>query len=361
MASMAPRFVRPNVREMHGYTPGEQPAPGARIVKLNTNENPFAPSPKVVQAIQNVEPEMLRRYPNPTANTFRDAAASLLGITPDMIIAGNGSDDILTIATRSFVPPGGTLAYPDPTYSLYPVLARIEEARTVAVPWERDFALPIDALIETKADAIYLANPNAPTGTFVSPMKVEELAKRFPGLVLVDEAYVDFAEDNCVPLVREHENVIVTRTLSKAYSLAGLRFGYGVAQSHVIGEMMKVKDSYNCDAISILAATAAIQDQEYARGTWEKVRSERQRLSAELTQMGWTVLPSQANFIFVACPSGKGKEAYLGLKEQGILVRHFDKPGLSDKIRITVGTMQENNALLGGIKALTASEKPMLV
>src|SRR5687768_7084952 len=156
---MAPQFVRPNVREMHGYAPGEQPGVGERVVKLNTNENPFPPSPKVVQAIQNIEPELLRRYPNPTADPFRDAAAELLGVTREMILAGNGSDDVLTVATRTFVPPGGTLAYPDPTYSLYPVLASLEEARTVTVPWEQDYALPIDALLETKADAIYLANP----------------------------------------------------------------------------------------------------------------------------------------------------------------------------------------------------------
>ena len=358
---MAPRFVRPNVRQMHGYTPGEQPGPAERVIKLNTNENPFPPSPRVVQAIQNVEPEMLRRYPNPTAEPFRAAAAKLLGVTPEMILAGNGSDDVLTVATRTFVRPGGTLAYPDPTYSLYPILARLEDAESVGVPWERDYALPIDALVESGADAVYLANPNAPTGTFVSPMKVEELARQFPGVILVDEAYVDFAEDDCVPLVKEYENVVITRTLSKAYALAGLRFGYAVGQEHVIAEMMKVKDSYNTDAISIVAATAAIEDQEYARGTWEKVRSERQRLSAELTHMGWAVLPSQANFILVTCPNGKGREAYLGLKQQGILVRHFDKPGLSDKIRITVGTMQENNALLTGIKALTVAEKPVLV
>jgi histidinol-phosphate aminotransferase len=359
--TMAPRFVRPNVREMHGYTPGEQPTIGERVVKLNTNENPFTPSPKVIQAIQNVEPEMLRRYPNPTADLFREAAAKMLEVTPDMIIAGNGSDDLLTIATRTFVPPGGTLAFPDPTYSLYPILAQLEDAKTAAIPWETDYSLPIDALAETKAHAIYLANPNAPTGTFVSPMKVEELARKFTGLVLVDEAYVDFAEDNCVPLVREYENVVITRTLSKAYALAGLRFGYAVAQPQVVAEMMKVKDSYNVDAISVLAATAAIEDQAYARNSWEHVRKERQRLSVELDQLGWKVLPSQANFIFVICPHGKGKEAYLGLKQQGILVRHFDKAGLNDKIRITVGTMQENNALLGGIKALTAAEKPVLV
>lgn len=355
---MAPKFVRSNVRAMAGYTPGEQPAPGERVVKLNTNENPYPPSPKVMAAIRELEAEMLRRYPNPTADAFRDAAARLWGLpTREMILAGNGSDDILTIATRTFVPPGGTLAYPDPTYSLYPVLAAIETARTVAVPWAKDYQLPIDELIATRADAIYLANPNAPTGTFVSPMKVAELAKAFDGLVLVDEAYADFADDNCVALVKAHENVVISRTLSKAYSLAGLRFGYAIAQQHVIAEMMKVKDSYNTDAISIVAATAAIEDQEYARRTWDNVRSERHRVTAELRELGWDVLPSEANFVLAAPPDGRGKEAYLGLKRQGILVRWFDKPGLSDKIRITIGTSQENNALLGGIKALTAAEK----
>lgn len=354
---MVPTFVRPAIRAMEGYTPGEQPGAGERVVKLNTNENPFPPSPKVMQAIREVEAESLRRYPNPTAEAFREAAAQVLGVTPDMIIAGNGSDDILSVAVLTFTGPGDTLAYPDPTYSLYPVLADLDEVKTVTVPWDEDWSLPIDALLATKARAIFLANPNAPSGTVVSPQKIDELAQKFSGLVLIDEAYVDFAEDNCLPLVRKHENVVVTRTLSKAYSLAGLRFGFAVAQPSVIREMNKARDSYPCDAISVAAATAAISDQEYAKKTWEHVRSERQRISSELTQMGWTVLPSQANFILASTPSGRGREAYLGLKQQGILVRYFDKPGLSDKIRVTVGTSQENNALLGGIKTLTAAEK----
>jgi histidinol-phosphate aminotransferase len=355
---MAPTFVRPTVRAMAGYTPGEQPAPGERVVKLNTNENPYPPSPRVMQAIRELEAEMLRRYPSPTADAFRDAAARLWRLpSREMILAGNGSDDILTIATRTFVPPGGVLAYPAPTYSLYPVLARLEDARVAAVPWEKDYDLPVEALLETRASAIYLANPNAPTGTFVSPMKVAALARAFEGLVLVDEAYADFAGDNCVALVKQHANVVISRTLSKAYSLAGLRFGYAIGQAEVIAEMMKVKDSYNCDAVSIAAATAAIEDQEYAQGTWEKVRTERERVSSELRQLGWEVLPSEANFVLAAPPDGRGKEAYQSLKRQGILVRHFDQPGLGDKIRITIGTSQENNALLSGVKAATVAEK----
>ena len=355
---MAPSFVRANVRAMQGYAPGEQPGIGERVVKLNTNENPFPPSERVMKAIREVESEVLRRYPNPTGDLFRSAAAKLLGVTPDMILCGNGSDDILTIATRSFIPAGGKLAFPDPTYSLYPVLAQLESAHTAPVAWEKEWSLPIDALLETKADAIYIANPNAPSGTSVSPLKVAELAKRFDGALLIDEAYADFADDNCVTLVHSHPNVIISRTLSKAYSLAGLRFGFAIAQPQVIEQMMKVKDSYNCDAISVIAATAAIADQEHAKRGWDHIRSERQRVSSELTQVGWTVLPSQANFILAGVPNGKGKEAYLGLKEQGILVRYFNLPGLTDKIRVTIGTSQENNAFLGGIKALTLAEKP---
>ena len=193
---------------------------------------------------------------------FRDAAAKVLGVTPNMILCGNGSDDILTIATRTFIPPGGVLAYPEPTYSLYPVLAKLEEAKVSPVEWGNEWSLPLEELVATKADAIYLANPNAPSGTFVPSSQIATLASQFDGLVLVDEAYVDFAEDNCLDLVREFQNVVISRTFSKAYSLAGMRFGYAIAQAEVIDEMLKVKDSYNVDAVSVVAATAALLDQE---------------------------------------------------------------------------------------------------
>jgi histidinol-phosphate aminotransferase len=349
---MAPQFVRANVRGMAGYTPGEQPSIGERVVKLNTNENPFPPSPKVMQAIGQIEPEVLRRYPNPTADLFRTSAGKVLGIDKDMIMAGNGSDEILAIALRTFLGAGDLLAFPEPTYSLYPVLADLAEIPHTTVPWEKDYSLPTEALLASNPKAIFLCNPNAPTATFIPPSKIRDLAKKFAGLLLIDEAYVDFADDSCLSLVKDHANILICRTLSKAYSLAGLRFGYGVAQQQVISEMMKVKDSYNCDAISICAATAAIADQAYAKQTWDYVREERARLTKELNSMGWKVIPSQANFILVHVPDSNGKAAYQGLKEQGILVRYFDRPGLTDKIRITVGTADENNALLAGIKSL---------
>ena len=350
-------LVRDNVRTMHGYTPGEQPGLGERVVKLNTNENPFPPSPKVMQALREVEAEHLRKYPNPVGQPFRVAAAKLWNLSPENFITGNGSDDILTIATRTFVPPGGTLAFPSPTYSLYNVLAALEQAVVAAVPWDSGYSLPIEALIKTNARAIYLANPNAPTGTFVAPAEIARLAAAFPGLVLIDEAYADFADGNCVSLVSKFENVVVSRTLSKAYSLAGLRFGYAIAQPHIIEEMMKVKDSYNCDVLSIVAATAAIEDQEYARSCWDMVKAERDRVTNELEAIGCHVVPSHGNFVLAGIPGGNGKAAYQGLKAKGILVRYFDSPGLTDKIRITIGTANENNALIAGLASLVSNQK----
>jgi histidinol-phosphate aminotransferase len=334
---------------MAPYVPGEQPAPGEPVIKLNTNENPFPPSPHVLEAIRNIDPELLRRYPSPKADLFRATAASLHGVSPDMILAGNGSDEILAIAVRTFLGPGDTLAYPDPTYSLYPVLAESCENRVVTVPWEADFVLPIAALLKTGARAIFFANPNAPTGTLVPSARVRELALAYDGLLLVDEAYVDFADESCLALVRELPNVMICRTFSKGYSLAGLRFGYAIAAPELIAEMTKVKDSYNCDAIAILAATAALEDQDYARKTWQAVRAERARLAAELTRRGWTVTPSQTNFLFAQCPHGNAGELYHMLKSKKILVRYFDKPGLTDKLRISLGTAAQNDALLAAL------------
>jgi histidinol-phosphate aminotransferase len=334
---------------MAPYVPGEQPAPGERVIKLNTNENPFPPSPRVLAAIRDIDGEALRRYPSPKADAFRATAAAVHGVSPDMVLAGNGSDEILAIAVRTFLGPGDVLAYPDPTYSLYPVLAATSENRVVTVPWEPGWELPLTALLATGARAIFFANPNAPTGTLVRSSRVRELALAFDGLLLVDEAYVDFADENCLALVRELPNVMLCRTFSKGYSLAGLRFGYAIAAPALVVEMTKVKDSYNCDAVSIRAATAALADQDYARGTWQAVRAERTRLAGELRQRGWDVIPSQTNFLLATCPGGKAAEIYRELKAKRILVRYFDKPGLADKLRITIGTAEQNDALLAAL------------
>jgi histidinol-phosphate aminotransferase len=342
--------VRPTIANMTGYVPGEQPRAGERIVKLNTNENPYPPSPKVLEAVRAIDADSLRRYPNPTADAFRDAAAALFDLTRDHLIAGNGSDDVLAVAVRTFLGPGDVLAYPNPTYSLYPVLAEMHDVRVAEVPWDQPgWRLPIDGLLAARPRAVFFASPNAPTGTPVSLDDIRNLARRFDGLVLVDEAYVDFADGDALPVVRDHDNVLVCRTLSKSYSLAGLRFGYGIGHPSLVAEMMKVKDSYNCDAVSIAAATAALADQDHARATWQAIRAERARLTSELVSRGWEVIPSQTNFVFARPPGGNAGELYRALKAKGILVRYFDKPGLADRLRITVGKPEETDALLGAL------------
>jgi histidinol-phosphate aminotransferase len=328
--------------------------PGARVVKLNTNENPYPPSPRVLEAIRAVPPHVLQRYPRPMADEFRAAASRVLSVPADAILAGNGSDDILTIATRTFLAPGDALAYPTPTYSLYPVLARLQDARIVAVPWASGWSLPIQALVATGARAIYLCNPNAPSGTHVPFAAVESLARAFDGAVLVDEAYVDFADENCLELALRLPNVVVSRTLSKGYALAGLRFGFAVTRPETVREMAKVKDSYNCDALSIAAASAAIADQDYARGTWTKIRAERVRLTRALEGLGWGVLPSQANFVLASAPGVRGRAAqvHAALRARGVLTRYFDSPDLDDKLRITVGTSEDTDSLVGALSSL---------
>jgi histidinol-phosphate aminotransferase len=344
-----PPRARPAIESMTAYTPGEQPGPGEQVIKLNTNENPYPPSPRVMEAIRALDGEALRRYPNPMADSFRAVAARVHGVTPEMILAGNGSDEILAMVMRTFLGPGDRLAYPHPTYSLYPVLADIGEVNVVEIPWGPAWSLPTQALLAAGARAILFANPNAPSGTLVPPEQVRALADRFDGVVLVDEAYVDFAHTDCMALVKSCPNVIVSRTFSKGYALAGLRFGYAVGSTAVMAAMAKVKDSYNCDALSIAAATAALEDQEYARGAWEAVRRERERLSGELSRRGWTVIPSEANFLLATPPGGDGGAMYQALKARRILIRHFAKPGLSDKVRITIGTPEQNDALLAAV------------
>jgi histidinol-phosphate aminotransferase len=342
---------------MAGYTPGEQPGPGERVIKLNTNENPYPPSPRVFEAIGRIGPDALRRYPSPMADEFRRVAARVHGVEPQSILAGNGSDDILQIALRCYCGAGDVLASPDPTYSLYPVLAELADVRFVTVPWGPHWTLPLEPLLATGARAIFFANPNAPSGTWVPPYDVAALASRTDALILVDEAYVDFSEGNCLSLLQHHDNVLISRTLSKGYGLAGLRFGYAVGHPRIIEQMTKVKDSYNCDAIAIAAACAALDDQEYARAQWGRIKGERTRITTELEGRGFAVIPSQGNFVLATVPSGRRALAlYNGLKSKGVLVRFFDKPGLDDKLRITIGTADENDALLAALDGCGSDE-----
>jgi histidinol-phosphate aminotransferase len=340
--------LRPNIEAMEGYTPGYQPKE-AGFIKLNTNESPYPPSPKVVAALRAAAQSALRKYPDPMGGSARAQAAALVGVKPEQVLCGNGSDDLLTIAMRTFCGEGDVVAFPTPTYSLYEVLARIQGARVAAVPFPEDYSLP-KGLADTGARLVLVSNPNAPTGTTVPVDVLMDLAGRVEGVLLIDEAYVDFAPSDCMPLATEHENVVVTRTLSKSYSLAGLRFGYAVAQQPLIEGMTKAKDSYNVDALAIAGATAALADQEWLKANVEKVKATRERLIGRLDEMGFTCYPSQANFVLARVPPRcSAREVFEKLLERKIIVRYFDAPRLDDCIRISVGSDDEVDALLGAL------------
>jgi histidinol-phosphate aminotransferase len=342
--------IRRNILEMAGYVPGEQPRDG-EYIKLNTNENPYPPSPRVFEAIREaLTGDRLRKYPEPLGDTFRNAAAPILGVSPDQILIGNGSDDILTILTRAFVPEGGLIASPTPSYILYKSLADIQGARFRRVPFTFEWTLPVEWPSEP-SDLLFIANPNSPTGTFISPAVIVQYAMRRNCPVVLDEAYVDFAESNGLA-VKRPTNLIITRTLSKSYALAGIRFGFAVADPSVIRELVKVKDSYNCDVLSLAAATAAIRDQEYLATTRRMIVATRNRLTESLRALGFDVTPSHANFVWARRSDRPVKPLYESLKERKILVRYMNYPDYGDGLRVSVGTDAEIDRFLSELNSL---------
>ena len=350
-------MFRSNIVAMTGYTPGEQPR-GEDVIKLNTNENPYPCSPTVKAAIGRVCQAGLQKYPDPSATEFREAAAELLAselpaITPEWILCGNGSDDLLTIITRALVDSGDHIRFPRPSYVLYDTLAAIQGAECDVVDFQADWTLSERfAKHCDKLRLAFLANPNSPSGTVLAADAVAKIATALPCPLVVDEAYVDFADGNCLSLVADNERVIVTRTLSKSYALAGLRFGFAVAQPQVVAELGKVKDSYNCDALAIAGATAAIRDRAWFDRTRAAVLATRARLLAELRTRGFECVDSQANFVWCQPPGGAPKALYEQLKAAGILVRYMDYGDCGDGLRITVGTDAQIDALLAKLDDL---------
>ncbi|MGA2796838.1 MAG: histidinol-phosphate transaminase [Thermoguttaceae bacterium] len=344
-------FFRPEIEAMAGYVPGEQPQDGA-FIKLNTNENPYPPSPAVAEAIQETVGR-LKKYPDPMAETFRRRAGEVLGVDPSWILCGNGSDDILTIVTRTLVGQGQLLRLPYPSYILYKTLAELQGAGYEEIHFQADWSLPARfASPEGNPRLVFLANPNSPTGTMVASERVLEIGRCLPCPLLVDEAYVDFAETNCLSLVKKSEKIMVSRSLSKSYALAGLRFGYLIAQPHLIEQFVKLKDSYNCDALSIAAATAAIGDAAWLAENRSKIIATRNRLLREMQALGFITLDSQANFTWNTLPGRSVRSFYEELKRRRILVRYMDYPGWGDGLRISVGAEGEIDALLDQLKTM---------
>jgi histidinol-phosphate aminotransferase len=340
------RFFRPNIERMAGYVPGEQPRDGG-FIKLNTNENPYPPSPRVKAAIVEAVTDRLRLYPDPMSTAFCRAAARLHGIEPGMVLAGNGSDDVLTIVTRAFVGPGDPAAFASPSYLLYSTLIQLQDGRAVTVPYSADWTLDPKALAVPGLRLVYIANPDSPSGTAMPCERIAELLKTVDCPVLVDEAYADFADPryHSIPLLQDHPNLIVSRSFSKGYSLAGIRLGYLAASAEMVEHLVKVKDSYNCDLLSQVAGVAALEDQSYLSETRSKVIATRDRLTAALRGLGYTVPDSQANFVW-ATGGAPARATFQQLKERRILVRLMSYPGYPEGLRISVGTDDEIDRLL---------------
>ena len=336
-------LIRPEITAMAGYVPGEQPRAG-EAVKLNTNENPYRASEKVYEAIRRAAEVGLSRYPDPTAVAVRETVAQKFDIKPESVLCGNGSDDLLTILTRTFVGSEELLRLPHPSYILYRSLAEIQGAVSESVSFRADWSLPDEFFAGSeKLRLAFLPNPNSPSGTIIPRERILEIAERLPCPLVVDEAYADFADTHCIDLVCRCENLIVCRTMSKAYALAGLRFGYLVAAPHLVGQMMKVKDSYNCDSLSIAATAAAIADDDWQRKNRQKIIVTRNRLTERMRKIGFDVADSHANFTWNTRRDIPVKPIYEYLKQNGILVRYMDYHNWGEGLRISVGTDEQTD------------------
>ena len=356
-------FERPNIERMQGYSYGEQPEDD-QVVKLNTNENPYPPSPAVGEVLKQFEPHKLRRYPPALANDFRKSAAQLHKLNPENIIATRGGDELLRLLFTTFTDPGDIVAMTEPTYSLYPVLAQIQDVEVHKIEMNPDYSLIDDFAKRANAAGAkmtFVVNPHAPSGKLISSDEIRALAEQLDSLLLVDEAYVDFIDParayNCLDLAQSREDVIFLRSMSKGYGLAGLRFGYGIAHTSIIEPMLtKTRDSYNLDAISQALACAAVEDQTYAQNCWAKVRESRKTLTTALETRGFSVAPSEANFVLATVPHTQSADAlYQQLRDRNVYVRYFSAPGMEDKLRISIGTEQENQTLLTQLDTIMSS------
>ncbi len=337
-------FFRDNIEKMTGYTPGFQPS-NPDAIKINTNENPYPPSPKVFEALANLSGNDLRRYPPILWDRFRETAARIHGIEPECIVCGNGGDEILAMLVRACCNKNRPMAYPTPTYTLYPILAEIQNCPVIEIPFALGYRLP-KALFKTNAALTIVCNPNAPSGTVVATERLAELAKAVPGVLLIDEAYVDFAEENALPLLKDFDNVAILRSMSKGYSLAGMRFGYALTSVRIAEAMIKVKDSYNVNVAAQAAATAALADRDYFRTNIEKIKAERRRVTEELRNMGFELNESHTNFLLARPKMPPARQIHEKLAENNIFIRYFQNSEMADKLRISMGTPEQNDALL---------------
>ena len=351
-------FLSLEAQRLAPYTPGEQPR-DQQYIKLNTNESPFPPSPKVLEAVSQSEVGKLYLYSDPTCAALNDAIARRYGLQPENVLSGNGSDEILAFASRAFCGEGKGAAFADITYGFYEAQAALFGLEAKRVPLREDFSLNVDDYLDFPGTVV-IANPNAPTGMTVPVSGIRRLLEKDPDrVVIVDEAYVDFGAESCVPLVSEYGNLLVTQTMSKSRSLAGGRVGFALGSQELIAGLNRVKYSfnpYNVNRLSLLAGAAAMEDEEYFQACCRAVQNSRAWTTEALEARGFTVLPSRANFIFAASARLPGGELYRKLKENGILVRWFDKDRIRDYVRITIGSKEQMTALVDQIDRLLSGE-----
>ncbi|AOM86863.1 histidinol-phosphate transaminase [Acinetobacter baumannii] len=349
------RFWSPEVRELEPYVPGEQPKI-QNLLKLNTNENPYPPSPKVVEAVQEVlheQADVLRLYPDPDATVLKQAIAKQQNIDVSQVFVGNGSDEVLAHIFKAFFLQDEPILYPDITYSFYPVYSQFFGTKTKEIPLDENFEIDVRDYTQPNGGVI-ITNPNAPTSIALSLAEIEQVLQANPDrVVVIDEAYVDFGAESAVSLINRYENLVVCQTTSKSRSLAGLRVGFAIAQSHLIAALEAVKNSFNSypiDRFAIAAAVASFEDQAYFEEQCQKVITSREKLVRDLTELGFNVLPSKANFIFATHSQHDAGQLAQKLREQGIIVRYFNKPRINQFLRITVGTDEQNARLVQTLK-----------
>ncbi|WP_407476166.1 histidinol-phosphate transaminase [Acinetobacter baumannii] len=349
------RFWSPEVRELEPYVPGEQPKIQNQL-KLNTNENPYPPSPKVVEAVQAVlheQADALRLYPDPDATALKQAIAKQQNIDVSQVFVGNGSDEVLAHIFKAFFLQDEPILYPDITYSFYPVYSQFFGTKTKEIPLNENFEIDVRDYTQPNGGVI-ITNPNAPTSIALSLAEIEQVLQANPDrVVVIDEAYVDFGAESAVSLINRYENLVVCQTTSKSRSLAGLRVGFAIAQSHLIAALEAVKNSFNSypiDRFAIAAAVASFEDQAYFEEQCQKVITSREKLVRDLTELGFNVLPSKANFIFATHSQHDAGQLAQKLREQGIIVRYFNKPRINQFLRITVGTDEQNARLVQTLK-----------
>ena len=341
------KWVRPQITNLQPYIPGKQVT--GNVLKLNANENPYLPSPRVFSALQDVDSDALRLYPDAIAGKLRKIVAEIFDVETEQTIIGNGSDDVLTMIVRTFLDSEDSIAVVDPTYTLYETLAAIQGVKTEVHPLNNDYTIP-ESFLKTKSKVVFLPNPNAQTGTLFPLELVERLCNRNNNIVVIDEAYADFAGVSSIPLLKKYENLIILRTVSKSYSLAGIRIGFGISNLSFISAMMKVKDSYNVNSISQLIAAEAMLDREHFNRNIGKIIETREWFSKSLSDFGWKVTPSAANFILVEPVNESPESVMKKLEAAGILIRYFNTPRLKDKLRISIGTDEQMEILLKNIK-----------